>query len=97
MIMLFTGVFRTTCVTEEQDEEVGTMQKPRTKLIFYIIKYGPNNTKEVKLMNQKERHSSKNAVDVADIEEPMDQLPQATPLSESQQVTTVSIKLVIDS
>ena len=44
-------------------------------------------------MNQKERHSSKNTVDVADIEEPMDQLPQAAPLSESQQVTTVSIKL----
>ena len=30
-------------------------KKPRTKILFYIVKHGPNNTKVVKLMNQKGR------------------------------------------
>ena len=29
------------------------LKKPRTKILFYIVKHGPNNTKIVKLMNQK--------------------------------------------
>ena len=27
-------------------------RKPRTKILFYIVKHGPNNTRVVKLMNQ---------------------------------------------
>ena len=26
--------------------KVGELEKSRTKLLFYIVKYGPNNTKE---------------------------------------------------
>ena len=33
--------------------KVGEFEKPRTKLLFYIVKYGPNNTKVVKLMTNK--------------------------------------------
>ena len=58
LIVFFTGVFRTTCVTEEQVEVVSDVDKPRTKLLFYIVKYGPNNTKIVKPMNAKDRKPS---------------------------------------
>ena len=59
VVVFFTGVFRTTCVTEEI-VEIGNYQKPKTKLLFYIVKYGPNNTKIVDIMNGKERKYSSN-------------------------------------
>ena len=63
VVVFFTGVFRTTCVTEES-VEIGNYQKPKTKLLFYIVKYGPNNTKIVDVMNQKERKYSNNGSQV---------------------------------
>ena len=63
VVVFFTGVFRTTCVTEEI-VEIGNYQKPKTKLLFYIVKYGPNNTKIVDIMNGKERKYSSNGSEV---------------------------------
>ena len=63
LVVFFTGVFRTTCVREEA-VEIGNYQKPKTKLLFYIVKYGPNNTKIVDIMSQKERTYSNNGSQV---------------------------------
>ena len=63
VVVFFTGVFRTTCVTEEA-VDIGSYPKPKTKLLFYIVKYGPNNTKIVDIMNQKERTYSNNGSQV---------------------------------